>query len=188
MRVTSRKVNFLFFFLFALQFNLLGQLSIASGSLTTGNISDNTSGLDQDFIGLTAAIEYPIKSFSIRGELSYLFPEEKNSAVNLTGLNYIRGYLGYVFNSGKRFQVPIFFGVSRFSMAGDISTRQWGFGGRSGARFFLTDRIALFGDVTYDQTLSFSSSYTNTLGMISTGELSINSLSFHIGIAYSYSK
>ncbi len=55
-------------------------------------------------------------------------------------------YYGITFLSGKRFQIPVYFGLGlNFNTAEPIRNTAWALGAKARARFYITDNIALFG-------------------------------------------
>lgn len=147
--------RFLFLMLFLVSLGapkLSAQLRVLSATGTIASFNEPTSGIDQTLIGGTFSIEYPIKSITLRGDITYTKSNSDDSSTSPTIDTYLgyRGYLGYIIGNGNRMQFPILIGLGVFGTEGDIVYQQIGFSGHAGLRYYISNLLAVEGNLRYD--------------------------------------
>ena len=147
--------RFLFLMLFLVSLGspkLSAQLRVLSATGTIASFNEPTSGIDQTLIGGTFSIEYPIKSITLRGDVTYAKSNSDDSSAPPTIDRFVgyRGYLGYIIGNGNRIQFPVLIGLGLFGTDGDIVYERIGFSGHAGLRYYISSLLAVEGNVKYD--------------------------------------
>lgn len=150
------------------------QLRVLSATGTITNFSESTTNIGQTLVGGTLSIEYPVKSITLRGDVTYVSSNETDTSTPT--LDYFfgyRGYAGYVIGNGNRIQVPLLIGYGLYRSEGDLALNRSGFSGHAGLRYYLSSNLAIAGNIKYDRLQNINGQAPNALQL-------------SIGLAYSY--
>ena len=166
------------------------QLKVISVGGTIAHFYEETAGLQMNLVGITGAVEYPVKTISLRAEAVYIVPTEVDAEKlpEIKRVFNLNAYVGKIIGKGTQFQIPVFVGVGKTTSEGDMKLKNSNVGARLGLRYYLTPIIAFFSDASVQYTFAKKFTYVNDSGTKETANLSPIMPQLSIGFVYCYRK